>query len=408
MKSCGSARVIRNQSARLDCYRVPPQPPVYLVIENGSLPTPLALVVRRLNVCGPENSADTFLTASYVAEAAIKLIGIGLVAGLKERAPDHAYRLEHDFIRADGLGTWEDGIRQTTSQPLAGFLNQRMRPLLSWATTKRSQEQHPWFADAASELAEIFALLGLESDIPRKKPTSQHLITALVQLRNKTRAHGAAGADFWAPANPRMIKAVDALIGQCPLFDWRWIHLSIRENGEMRGVWLRGTDPKHARDSELSSLRVPSPGIYICPGHNAEPVPLGTLVRSNRECSEFWLPNGGWRQAGQASFIDYGKGLEERRDAADYLRAPVALPPSETEGLGSLVVQSNVLGNLPDLPGEYVSRPNLEAELRTRLEDRNHPIVTLHGRGGIGKTSVALSVAHALADQSTPLFDEII
>ena len=78
------------------------------MIELDYLPTPLAMVVRRLNVCGPENSgADTFLYTSYVAEAAIKMLGVCLAAGLENGAPEHAYRVARTFVQADGLGTWD-------------------------------------------------------------------------------------------------------------------------------------------------------------------------------------------------------------------------------------------------------------------------------------------------------------
>jgi len=50
----------------------------------------------------------------------------------------------------------------------------------------------------------------------------------------------------------------------------------------------------------------------------------------------------------------------------------------------------------------------LEEELRTRLLDRNHSIITLHGRGGIGKTSLALKSVHEFASEKNPRFDHII
>ena len=378
------------------------------MIDSSALPTPLAVVVRRLNVCGPENSADTFLYASYVAEVAIKMLGVGLVAGLKERAPDHAYRLAHDYVRADGLGVWEDGIRQCTSQPLVGFLDRRLMEIVSWATKKRSGEGNEWYTAAAKDLEYLFELLGLESYIPTKKPTVQHLLTALVQLRNKTKAHGAAGEDFWNPANDRWVSAVEGFVTHCPLFGWPWIHLPTRESGKVRGVWLTGTDPKHAKKNELEEITAPETGVFFKPSALGQPIPCGTLLHANRECTEFLLPNGGYSAKGRASFLDYGAGFEKKIDAKEYLRPPVAAPPSTTQGLSALVVQSNTLGNLPDLQKDYVLRPKLEDELETRLRDRNHPIVTLHGRGGIGKTSLALQVAHHLAEPFETLFDEII
>ena len=378
------------------------------MIDNSALPTPLAVVVRRLNVCGPENSADTFMLASYVAEVAIKMLGVGLVAGLRERAPDHAYRLAHGYIRANGLGSWEDGIRQCTSQPLVGFLDQRVTKIVSWATKKRSGEGNEWYTAATQDLKYLFDLLGLESHIPTKKPTVQHLLTALVQLRNKTKAHGAAGEDFWNSANDPLVSVVKAFMTHCPLFLWRWIHLSPRESGKVRGVWLTGTDPTHARKSELGGISAPEMGVFFQAPDLGQPIPCGTLLHANRECTEFLLPNGGYSTTGEARFIDYGVGLEKKRDVTEYVRTPVPPPPSATQGLSTLVVQRNIFGNLPSLAKGYVRRPKLESELETRLRDRNHPIVTLHGRGGIGKTSLALTVAHQIAEPLQPLFDVII
>lgn len=73
------------------------------------------------------------------------------------------------------------------------------------------------------------------------------------------------------------------------------------------------------------------------------------------------------------------------------------LPLSETHGLGTLDVQGNCFANLPPLPTAYVSRPGLEKELFTKLLDDRHPVITVRGSGGIGKTSLAITVFHALA-----------
>ena len=45
---------------------------------------------------------------------------------------------------------------------------------------------------------------------------------------------------------------------------------------------------------------------------------------------------------------------------------------------------------------EYIRRPELEDELRNTLLNDRHPVITLVGRGGIGKTSLALKVLHEI------------
>ena len=62
-------------------------------------------------------------------------------------------------------------------------------------------------------------------------------------------------------------------------------------------------------------------------------------------------------------------------------------PVRETEGKGELEVVDNVFTNsAPAVPTGYVSRPRLEAEVRGGAINDRHPVVTLVGRGGIGKT----------------------
>jgi hypothetical protein len=90
------------------------------------------------------------------------------------------------------------------------------------------------------------------------------------------------------------------------------------------------------------------------------------------------------------------------------LLPPAKLPPSETHGSTNLDIQSNVIGNLPPEPGDYVRRQTIENELQDRLLDHNHAIITLHGRGGVGKTYLALHVAHDLARLPKPPFEYIV
>lgn len=50
---------------------------------------------------------------------------------------------------------------------------------------------------------------------------------------------------------------------------------------------------------------------------------------------------------------------------------------------------------------DYVPRPQLEKELYQALNDDRHPVITLVGRGGIGKTSLAISVVNRIALEGT-------
>jgi hypothetical protein len=367
----------------------------------------MAGVVRRLGVVGVQSSADTFLVSSYIAECAIKLVAVSFYAGLREKAPEPAYRMAYDLVRADGLGTWDSWIRQASSQPLAGFLPPTYSELLTWAGKIRKPTEDSWFVEAAGAVAELFRLLGFESPLPVRRPTARDLIGSLVQLRNKTRAHGAVGGDFFDRANGPFIAVITRFLTHCPVFDWKWVHLLQRENGKNRGVALRGNNPEHIKDSEVANLSIRHPGVHVWPASSTHSLACNDLLDSNRECTIFHVPNGGYSN-GRAWFIDYATGQTVQKDVSAFLRLPIPLPPSETQGLAAFDVQSNVFGNLPPLPSAYVPRLGLENELDRRLRDRNHPIITLHGRGGIGKTSLALKGCHSLAAEVGPVFENIV
>ena len=64
--------------------------------------------------------------------------------------------------------------------------------------------------------------------------------------------------------------------------------------------------------------------------------------------------------------------------------------------MGSLEPEGQSFTNLPPLPRGYVERRELEKNLHDLLTDDRHPVITLHGGGGVGKTSLALSALHRL------------
>ena len=379
-----------------------------MVIPLSSLPTHVALVARRLNVVGAEASADTFLCASYLAEVAIKTIALTFHAGMAEKSPAHAYQIAYELVRADGLGSWESAIRTMTNQPLASYFPPEFQVLLAWATKKRTKPDDEWFRQAKADTDSVLRDLGNPDEVSSRPQTTRELISALVQIRNKTKAHGAVGPDFFAATNPKYLRAVTSLVSKCPLFAWRWMDLSLRENQKVRGVFLRGDSPHNMSECDIGVFVPKGAGVHFVPDQSARAFPCSDLIRVNRECTEFRIPNGGCSQNGQAEFLDYFSGTTFKESIASFSLPPAPLPRSETHGMPMFDVQSNVWGNLPPLPEGYVERKVLQGELEAKLLDKNHPIITLHGIGGVGKTSLALCIAHQLASKPDPHFEHIV
>lgn len=232
----------------------------------SQLPTPIARVAQRFKSIGPDSSADSFLLLSYLFEAIIKAIGIALYAGLRVGSPQNAYAIAYDLVRADGLGDWEDAINKMSAHPIAGYLPPDFHQLLSWLTKRRSTADSGGLPSAISAVNELRRCTGMDALDDRNLQTIRHLIRELIITRNKTKAHGAFGPDFFAQANPYYAQLVKILIESCPLFTIDWLHLSIRlVKGNVRGVRLQGPSPVYMKDSDAEEFKPSEPGIYIVP-----------------------------------------------------------------------------------------------------------------------------------------------
>ncbi len=378
-------------------------------LDTNVLPTHLSRVAARVQIVGPDQPGDSFLLTSYLFEAGLKTLAIALWSGLRSGSPENAYAIAYHLVHADGLGIWEDSIQNISSQPLAGYLHAVFQPTLAWLTQKRKPPSDDWFFRAISNVDEIISSLGFVAPSDTKPRTIRHLLQTLVMIRNKTKAHGAVGPDFFEANNSKYHAAISEVVSRCPLFRCRWMHLSVRiGKNTVRGLDLKGPEPRYTPDSDCEEWSPHQPGVHVAVGRGIHPYYVGDLLRTTSECRAFFLPNGGFTQSGQAEFIDYASGQTDSCALSEYSLPPAPLPSSETEGLTDLDVQSNVFGNLPQMPPHYVQRPALQQEIQEKLLDRNHPIITLHGRGGIGKTSLALWVAHELATHSQPPFSCIV
>lgn len=121
--------------------------------------------------------------------------------------------------------------------------------------------------------------------------------------------------------------------------------------------------------------------------------------------SDFLFPNGNFN----GKKFDLSSLITDRilaGDASPYLATASDRPASETNGPTELEAVGNALSNIPAVPPGYVGRPVLESVINETLLNDRHPIVTLVGRGGIGKTSLALSTLHDIA--GTNRYDAIL
>src|ERR1043166_6021233 len=103
------------------------------------LPTHIAHVCRRLEFSHKDDPTESFFETSYLAEVSIKTIAIALVAALAQPAKELNYRLGYRLVRADGLGDWDQSIRDASAQQNSAYLSREFQGLTSWLTKKRKQ-----------------------------------------------------------------------------------------------------------------------------------------------------------------------------------------------------------------------------------------------------------------------------
>jgi hypothetical protein len=271
---------------------------------------------------------------------------------------------------------------------------------------KRTPHADEWATTAAATARDLLDLIGADWQVPKKLNVG-HLVSACVQIRNKTKAHGAVTEDFYNQANEPYIQLVGALIESCPAVRWRWLNFYLTPSDQPRWIELTGLSP--TRLDKISVRQDLADGVYVQPEVASEPLPCGHLLHSDRQCRNFHLPNGGFNEtSAKAEFLDYASGGVKQFDCSDLVTPPAPLPPSETHADFNLDIHSNVFGNLPPLPQSYVERKALQEELLQKLNDKNHPIITLHGRGGVGKTYLALFGAHELASGQVAPFEYVL
>ena len=137
-----------------------------------------------------------------------------------------------------------------------------------------------------------------------------------------------------------------------------------------------------------------SDGVYIW----TDKLRLIDLIYTTLDCDDFYFPNGDFRQ----SIFELHSLISDGRlhgDSSPYLASPTSRPVSETEGYGQLGIVGQTFSNIPKIASTtYIHRPQLEDNVYSALMNDRHAIITLKGRGGIGKTSAALAVIRKVSE----------
>lgn len=345
-------------------------------------------VLARAEGAKSDSDFTHFFSLLLAAEALAKTTILGIVSAVADDTARNRYRLEHQLVRSDGLGDWgrviEDALTGQASQYLLAEARQEQTEL-----TKLCREGD-WQHRSVSALKGVLEHFAIDAEDVPARTDMKRWFRLFATLRNKTRAHGAMQPGKAGQAALQLAVSMNIFYENFGLFRRPWAYLYLNLSGKYRVSPITEDGRSMGQLTSGAGSIYPN-GVYVSFG-TPRRVPL---IVSDPELQDFFYGNGGFTDK-RFELLSYLTDDKVDGDPAGYMIPPGTLPPSETEGHGELLHKGNCFSNVPDLLSDYVSRPVLEADLRRLLLDDRRAIVTLVGRGGIGKTSLALKVLREL------------
>ena len=353
---------------------------------------PIDLMLSRAERYGSDSETVQFNEYLYTGELIVKMTAAAFIASIENDREGQRYRLVHGLVRADGLGEWARALDETLTGPASQHLTEALSDTRRVFTERFNKEN--WQHEAVQTLNIV--LRGIYSVA---QPVGDRLalrtwFQMFAELRNKTRGHGALTPATCAKYVSTLAKSIQILCENNPIFLLPWAYLHRNLSGKYRVVELGGDQNAFAalkQSAAATGENFPN-GVYIQAGGYKRV----ELITTDLDTADFFVPNGNFRN-GSYELHSLITDSRLEGDATPYLTAASERPRSETEGLGELTTLNHVFTNLPAVTPGYVPRETLQDEIHGLLVNDRHPVVTLVGRGGIGKTSVALSILHEIA-----------
>jgi hypothetical protein len=352
---------------------------------------PLEKILERVTRGREDSDVAYFFDLLYAGELVFKLATTGLLACMDDDRERHRYRLEFELVRADGLGTWSKALDDAIKGPARQALSHAARGVSRELTHELRTNGDEWQSQALTRLHAARTAIDAEADSLPGRAALRRWFAEFAALRNRTRGHGAPTLASCSSCCTPLHASVDLVIENLGLFQLPWVHVRRNISGKYRVTDLgNGTHPfdylKASADHSLSD------GVYLW----LDEPRFVALCTADEDVRDFYVPNGGFTDRTYELF-SYATDSTLTAESREYIIPPTALPPSETQGLGELDVVGKVFANLPQRVKTYVRRDVLEDELTRVLSDDTHPLVTLVGRGGIGKTSLALETLYKIS-----------
>ena len=368
-----------------------------MTIENPLL----ALIDTRIAHDKEEGDIAYFNALTLKLEYVTKIVTAAVVACIGDDSERHRYGLEHQLVRANAIGDWVSALTNALTGSAAQFFADDARSITRHLTERVGKDD--WRHAIVSRMDCAAKQVGLEG-IAGNRVSLRQFFEIVVRFRNRTRGHGATTSDECSRCCSHISEALDRLVEELGIFKASWVHLHRNLSGKYRVTPLLGAPTpfdylKRTKDEQYQN------GVFLHLLDRHIHVPL---VITTSSPYDVFLPNGNYRN-GTFEALSYITNETKRESASAWTDPPTSILPSQTEGGSVLEPLGNTFANLPPMPIGHVSRQDLEARVADELLliDR-HPIVSLTGPGGIGKTTTAISSILKIAKSEQPPYDVII
>ncbi len=353
---------------------------------------PFSKMWERINIEKQDSDTAFFYVLLYAGEMLLKTVAAGLVSAVSEDRERHRYRHLHHLVRADSPGGWTPIIDEILLGPTSTLLPPPAREEQRELTQKVGDGT--WQFEAIKNLHSVLLSIDRKTEKLPTKVDGRSWFPYFAELRNATRAHGAPGSGLCSQLCTDLEKSIQLFVNNLKLFQRPWAYLHRNLSGKYKIIALSSADTSPLNYLKSTTSANLSDGVYI---FFDEPARV-ELIETNIDVTDFFYPNGNF-SGKKYEVISYISGNKKDVDSSPYLAPSGELPSSETQGIGTLELHGKSWANLPPASANYVIRRELEEELFRALGNDRHPIITIRGGGGVGKTSIALKVIHELAEE---------
>ena len=365
---------------------------------------PINNMQSRLEASRDESDISFFYDLIGYAEMVVKFTALFLVSNIEDDVDRTRYRYEYRLVRADGIGDFSQVITEIITSSAADYL------VPDVAFTEKVELQSKWKDNswqyiALSTLDECCKNINIEGrNVITPKSNLLIWFSNIAILRNKTKGHGMVTPAECAKVCQLLYTSISTIVDNLSVFKRPWAYLYQNLNGKYR-VSVIGGDGTKFNHLKTKNTYTFSNGVY-CYTDIIRPI---SLFYSDENLSKFLLVNGNFSESDKFETIDYVTNIKEKKDGSQFLVPPMRLPDSMTSSLSDISVIGNTFTNMPHGLSDYITRVELETELKRVLEyEDRYPIITLKGRGGIGKTSLAIEVINQIIRERPNRFDVVI